>query len=146
MSILDLDSYLAGLFDGEGCISARFEKTSTGRKNTRLIISVGMYSRAPVELFKQRFGGGFNKSGKRWSWWVCGITAKESLEVFSKLCILKSEQAKLGLLLIKEIEKTPISRNNHPKGTQIITSESMASRQNIINLLSTAKLKQYVDV
>jgi len=101
----DLDSYLSGLFDGEGCIHARVNKTKT-ESQTFLKVCVHMRDKNLVSMFANRFGGkvhskrnnGFNNK-IIYMWEICGSSAIPALEVFSNLCIGKKPQAVMGLQL-----------------------------------------------
>jgi hypothetical protein len=97
-------AYLAGVFDGEGCVSVSIQK-----KNTCLLsVTVVMTDREAVDLFYEVFGGSFYiknddtkklKSKTVYSWRICNAESANALEVFSKYCRVKKEVAKKGLEL-----------------------------------------------
>ena len=99
------DGYLAGIFDGEGCVSATITKPSLAASVT---VTVGMTDEGPVREFQKRFGGSVNthlpKGGNYklvYTWSLVGSSAIEALEFISKNCILKNKAAKFGLELAK---------------------------------------------
>jgi hypothetical protein len=97
-------AYLAGVFDGEGCVSVSIQK-----KNTCLLsVSVVMTDRQAVDLFFDVFGGSFKfkndntKKGKSktvYTWRIHNAESAGALEVFSKYCRVKKEVSKKGLEL-----------------------------------------------
>ena len=97
-------SYLAGVFDGEGCVSVSIQK-----KNTCLLsVSVVMTDRQAVDLFFEVFGGSFKirndntKKGKSktvYTWKIYNAESAGALGVFSKYCRVKKEVSKKGLEL-----------------------------------------------
>jgi len=98
--------YLAGIFDGEGCVSASIQK-----KNTCLLsVSVVMTDRQAVDLLYEVFGGSFtirlddSKKGKSkqvFSWRISNAESAAALEVFAKLCRVKKAVSEKGLMLAR---------------------------------------------
>ena len=98
--------YLAGVFDGEGCVSAAIQV-----KNTCLLsVSVVMTDIQAVQLFHEVFGGFFRfkndetkkfKSKKVYTWNIYNAESLEALRVFSKYCRVKKEVCEAGFLLAK---------------------------------------------
>lgn len=139
------DYYLAGVFDGEGCVTVQHgnPRQSARRVNTRLHLSVGMKCRPIVEQFRARFGGGLGckteKSGAViWQWWVCGANAAEALGVFSVLCTEKKEQAALALKLCPLLSAAK-ARGKRRRGEQILTSDELAFRASIAHQVTALK-------
>lgn len=99
-------AYLAGLFDGEGCISVKRRKVSKHRKTAgfQLYISLGMtYRWAPMYL-QFVFGGRVRKRlvpnrlpFYEWSTWA--FQAEEALKELYPYLFVKRQEAKLGLIL-----------------------------------------------
>lgn len=132
----DVDSYLAGVFDGEGYVTAHakpgYTKSVSSRVYTRLLVGVGMTGRPVLEQFLQRFGGSLKEyrqpSGRPiYQWYRSGGHTVEVLEVFSELCIEKREQARLGLVLAKLLV---VGRANHKRirGYKIVSDDEMTER------------------
>lgn len=94
-------AYLAGVFDGEGCVSVSIQK-----KNTCLLsVSVAMTDRQAVNLFFEVFGDSFKirnddtKKGKSktvYTWKIHNAESAGALEVFSKYCRVKKDVSKKG--------------------------------------------------
>ena len=97
---LPSDQYLAGLFDGEGCVSMSLTKASY----MTVSVKVSMCDRAPIVALHSRFGG-YLSDGKQqtpngrkiYTWTVFNADAVEALEVFSKQCMVKNVVASAAL-------------------------------------------------
>ena len=150
---LDIDSYLAGVFDGEGCISAQHKEHYTygthrvgvpGRLYTRLYVNVAMTSQSVVRLFHERFGGGFHdgylfQSGRtRYQWGVTGGTAIPALEVFSQLCVEKKRQAELALELA-HLLRDGRARGKRPEGYKVVGEDEMRHRIELAETITRLK-------
>lgn len=139
-----LDSYLAGVFDGEGYISAQFTRryTSNGRQSTRLLIGVGMKYRPIPELFQKRFGGSLKTYQARSSvmhhWYVCGRNSIEALRLISAMCLEKAKQADFALELAIELSKQKV-RGKRPQGSQILSDEQIDRREELCNIITRLK-------
>ena len=98
--------YLAGVFDGEGCVSASIQK-----KNTCLLsVSVVMTDRQAIDMFYDVFGGSRSirvdetKKGKSktvFSWRIYNAESVAALEVLSTRCRVKKNVAHKGLMLAR---------------------------------------------
>lgn len=94
------DQYLAGLFDGEGCVSVHLAKAGY----INVIVQVAMCDRAPIAALHTRFGGRFD-DGKRktkhgrnvYVWSIYNAEAVEALEVFAEHCMVKHVVAQAAL-------------------------------------------------
>lgn len=95
-------AYLAGFFDGEGCIFSYIT-----RKNYPPTLGLQVTNTHPdvIYLFKEVFGGYIVKSvraGPRktaYIWYLKGQAAKNVLELFMPYLITKKEQARIGIEL-----------------------------------------------
>jgi hypothetical protein len=150
--IRDIDSYLAGIFDGEGCISAQHKSNYHYRRAySRLVVSVGMINKSILLLFKERFGGSVKryKNGKYnyyiYQWFISGSKAEKALLVFAELCIEKSGQAKLALELTQYL-KALKSRGKRPIGSIYINDSEFLRRAKICDEIKKLKSqREYVD-
>lgn len=84
--------YLAGLFDGEGCITI----------NNALRIKLGITNKEVVEWIKSKCGGSIYTTNDpryktKYSWEISGIDAKEFLEQILPFAIVKKAQISLAL-------------------------------------------------
>lgn len=102
-------AYLAGLFDGEGCIYMQ-ERLQPGQ--TRFSYTIGiqlsMTDPSAVRLFHQAFGGRFyNMAGRKawhrplWSWWLGMRGASDFLHSMLPYLQVKKPQAQLALEFIQ---------------------------------------------
>lgn len=102
-------AYLAGILDGEGCITIGFRRGGAFRssgalhasESHHLVLSVLMRHPAPVELFSRFFGGRVTVrvlNGKPISGWrVHSRRAERTLEILLPYLRVKQEQAKLAI-------------------------------------------------
>lgn len=93
--------YLAGYFDGEGCVSF----TKAGTKYPSLRIAVATADLEVLQEFFKRFGGSLSKekqSGRRrqmYRWYVCGGSrAQEILKELLPFLVAKRPQAELAMI------------------------------------------------
>lgn len=103
--------YLAGFFDGEGCVSAtRIKKRWTAKSDYhQLFTSVSGVDDRPLILFKQCFGGRLTYMKRHepnardfWRWDVCSTEAQTFLTAILPYLIVKYDVSKLGI----ELQKT----------------------------------------
>jgi hypothetical protein len=94
------DFYLAGVFDGEGCVSMSLAK----KGYITVSVKVSMCDREPIAAFLARFGGTFSdgkqksKTGRHiYTWTVFNADAVEALKVIAKLCLVKNIVASAAL-------------------------------------------------
>lgn len=104
------DDYLAGIFDGEGCVSVRLAKAGY----MSVSVQVSMCDRAPVALLHARFGGRLDdgnqvtRTGRRvYAWTLFGAQCVEALELFSRRCLVKNKVALLALPMARTMQDNP---------------------------------------
>jgi len=104
------DAYLAGLFDGEGCVSMHLAKAGYVSVQAK----VSMCDRAPVAALFERFGGSMadgqqqTKTGRSvFTWSVFNAECVEALRVFSKLCLVKNVVAAAALPTAENMAANP---------------------------------------
>lgn len=132
------DDYLAGVFDGEGTITAY--RSSKGHWVLR--VGVGMSAKHIVEAFQCRFGGGFHSRKKRTAgglqmheWYLCGGAAVEFLAWAISHCHEKNKQAKVALPLAEQIRQYGISRQGKGPKDRIISDADRTERTKIVETL-----------
>lgn len=110
------DDYFAGLFDGEGCVTARLD----GKGCMTMSVCIQMCSREPVVALYERFGGFFfdgkrktSKGSKIYEWRTWNADAVECLKVFSIRCLNKRSACIAGLKIAASMaannRKQPLS-------------------------------------
>jgi hypothetical protein len=139
----NLDSYLAGLFDGEGWITVKHKIHGRQRcPYTKLVVGVGMVTPAPLALLSDRFGGNrgayLHRRSLMHQWYVCGANATPALEVFASLCLVKREQALLALEMCALLA-APKVRAGRKYGERIMSDEETARRVEIAELVTSLK-------
>lgn len=104
------DEYLAGLFDGEGCVSMHLAKAGY----VSVHVKVSMCDRAPVAALFARFGGSMSdgqqitKTGRHvYTWSVFNAECVEALRVFSRLCLVKNAVAAAALPTAENMASNP---------------------------------------
>jgi hypothetical protein len=139
---VDTRSYLIGIFDGEGCITAGFHRTGS----TYLIASVTMCSEPVVRLFKVHYNrGGITVRSKPtvggltlWTWQVTGASAIPILEDLVSTSLVKRDQAVLALQLARNMARYAIniaSGFSPRSGSQLLTRSDREERTAIINTI-----------
>jgi hypothetical protein len=96
-------SYMAGFFDGEGCVSCSLKRNSNNSKiYFRSAIQVAQIVREPLELFQIRYGGFIYYykrpiGSNRKPYWVWRLSKNSDALIFLKemapLLIVKKQQA-----------------------------------------------------
>jgi len=133
-------AYMAGLFDGEGCIL--ITRKSYNHHQYYLRCTLSMANEYLPELLKFNFGGGIRKRDLRtkgwqiqWEWKVFGNQAKDFLQVILPYIKLKHSEAELGI----KFQKSMCSR----KGVgRALTADELATREAQRLLMSELKMKQ----
>lgn len=118
-------AYLAGLFDGEGCIYIvkALPRGRDGEKNRRYLLRIDIWNHDPrliakvVEVFKSGHVTEEQLSNSRrrgWRWTASLRKAEEALEAMYPFLISKKNTAKYALLLqiLKRMRRT---RENPPE-------------------------------
>lgn len=96
-------AYLAGFFDGEGCIfMGSGYKGWNGKQylGASLYLCVAQNVREPLELFQERWGGAIHlrKKGASYDWRMCGwAEVTKALREMRDFLTVKREQADLVL-------------------------------------------------
>lgn len=104
----EIDHYLAGVFDGEGCVHAGIHRKDS---TAYITVQVMMTDRESVDIFYERFGGALREQSRKgyyktiYCWTVNGGGAVEALEVLSRLCRVKKEVCEWGLLIAKSMRE-----------------------------------------
>ena len=92
--------YIAGFFDGEGCINIYSSSSRRGHVRTRLRASIGNTDRRPLDAIRGKFGGqirtlrGHNRPVFVLVW--NGATAASLLDALRPFLIVKATQADLA--------------------------------------------------
>ena len=115
MSDLSL-AYLAGVFDGEGCISFSLREQASAKSkspNLQTIVAVQMSDCATVSLFHERWPGVFGKVSRKrfpshwktqWRWVLMADDIVPFLSEIRPYLRLKRPQAELALRYYAEAE------------------------------------------
>jgi hypothetical protein len=124
-------AYIAGFFDGEGCISLGYKKdTSYRRHHTyQLVVTVANTNKEILNFLHQRFGGHFrkgrppSKNGKEvYVWALLCRKALKFLEEIYPYLRLKKKQAELAFEYYKLV---------NPYGNHTFDSENWKKRDEI---------------
>lgn len=134
-------SYLAGIFDGEGCIT--INQNQKGYKLECLLVTAGSYI---PNLFQFTFGGSLRKrkqnTDKRWHdyyrWQISSRQALSFLKVITPYLRLKKPQAELA---IKFQER--LSANHLHHGRRPLTNKELVLREADAILMKSLKKQSY---
>jgi hypothetical protein len=137
----DVRSYLVGVFDGEGCITAGFARDGS----TYLVASVTMASETIVRLFHGYYQCGgvtcrskLSAGGLRlWTWQVFGGSSRPVLADIAALGLEKQRQAQIASALAANMAQYTTNRDGFSPlrdGRRLLPQER-AERVAIINAL-----------
>ncbi len=102
-------AYLAGFFDGEGCVTVGRGK-SPGVMS--LFIKVGQVNPAPLERFRQRFGGAihplsrYGNQRQAYQWTLSTKKAQAALEQLLPYLQVKQDEARMAIALQWQISES----------------------------------------
>ena len=124
-------AYLAGFFDGEGCITIQRRRNGKGRSYHYLEVQVTNTDRFSLELYRFTFGGNINPLRDRRSpdhpgwlpryiWQLEGKEAGECLRTLLPYLGLKRPQAEVGIEF-QEVKENKIHKR--------LTEEQIAVRE-----------------
>ncbi len=100
------DAYMAGLFDGEGCVSVIRRKAKKGcvADGFSLDVRIGMTCLRTLQAIAQAYGGSISplkrsnpKYRQAWHWYCTGDTAMAVLTRIRPFAITKAEQIRLAI-------------------------------------------------
>lgn len=124
-------AYAAGLIDGEGCILIQQSRGETYHH----LVTVGMTEKAlsVLKALEASYGGNTKlarAATQKWdaayAWTVAGPAATRLLRDVEPHLILKSEQARIALLVARIREELPPRWPNKPNGQRRWTDEARA--------------------
>jgi hypothetical protein len=127
--------YLAGFFDGEGCITIR--SVGTRRKDGSINVTpccqlTNCFEALPLE-FQRRWGGNvfyrkpYGRTRQQCQWQIAGKQAEAFLNEISHLLVVKKPQAKLAMKLGSMMVSGRRTR---------LTAKELAQRQELKNKIS----------
>jgi len=118
MEIADELNYLAGLFDGEGCICVVKHKSHRGKTPAyQLHCTVGMCNHYAPSLFHDTFGGHLSHYNHKltqkayWYWGIASQAALSFLRAISPYFRLKAQEAEIAIEFQEFKDKSHICRN-----------------------------------
>lgn len=136
-------AYLAGLFDGEGCVSLAHNGYSGNNHHIRLLCRVAMCGDYVPKLFQHHFGG-HTSSSKRFGrdvcqWMIYGNNALSFLEQVLPYLTVKKPQAELGC----EFQRRLIEGNFQQTGRSGMPYLEIVLRQEEFNEMKRLKDESY---
>lgn len=133
--------YIAGFFDGEGCVDIRYRTTHNGRYNRfELRCTISQVYRKPLDMIQEIFGGSISpRRNKAIHYYVVtGGLANKFLEAIRPFLIVKADEADTALDFYKIMQ---ISKSNmHIQGQHRIAKESSVTRDK--KILCFKKIRQ----
>ena len=126
--IIVSDDYLAGIFDGEGCVYGTITKAGA----CHVVVALTMCDPQPVWAFHYRFGGTYRADDRANLKRVCYSVrfecaeSVEVLEFLAEYCIVKRDVAAMALELARRM------REGMGKGKNVLSSAEKEERVRII--------------
>lgn len=131
--------YVAGLFDGEGCITTSLPKTN----QRPLSLKLSMIHKATVEGLHKVFGGSFGahrtrQPNARQSWWwnIAGVRSYTLLKLLLPFLRVKRDEAEIGIELGETLWDIQIRGK--------VTEETLAKRRRLAELLHDLKRRDWL--
>ena len=136
---MDIDSYLLGVFDGEGSVT-----TGRGGEGGWFVgVGVTMASEPICRLFQERFGGGVTRQKRLtvgglqlWTWQLGGSKTIPILELLETQSLVKREQAILGLRMARSMARYRWARLggefDPTRGNRFLSPDDLAEREEIV--------------
>lgn len=127
-------AYLAGFFDGEGCI---YSSKTTKKAIPSLGLQVTNTHPDVIEQFKQRFGGFITKSVREtprktaYIWWLSGEKASEALIELLPYLVVKKNQALLGIEMQSYVVRRGLKLPQEFKDRRFELSKRLAADKRI---------------
>lgn len=136
-------AYLAGFFDGEGCI--RIKKASKKGNSYYLWVAVTNSNRSILEEYENLFGGKIRKAERRvnkdiYHWLITASEAYDYLKIVRNF--LREKQAQADLAMQYHERKSKLSPNDKRDYVELI---SKMKREIIGNIYENPELKQNYD-
>lgn len=135
-------AYLAGFFDGEGCISFHRKATKNGWRYS-LEISVAQINPEPIKMFTEVFGFGyrsrwFNSNQRlQFEWRTFGSNASKVLKLLMPYLKVKREEALLAI----EFQELPQKSGKK----RVTTDEERNEREILVKQISQLKKREYIN-
>lgn len=96
--------YIAGFFDGEGCIDIRYRTTHGGKyQRFELRLTISQVYRLPLDMIAKHWGGSVSprRSGNIHYYVVTGKQANALLESIRPYLLVKADEADIALAFYK---------------------------------------------
>lgn len=138
-------AYMAGLFDGEGCVHIARIHTKKRNLTYQLVCKISMYSLPTLEIFKDSFGGSIrreltdekhNKYGLLHSWAIWGNSSISFLGQLMPYLRIKKAEANLA---IEFQSKKAIGASKGLWGNRSKTKEAIALEEQQYLLMRSLK-------
>lgn len=145
-------AWLAGLIDGEGCITVNKQRPgSGGRVNVsyRLYLKITMCHEVTIRRILEITGVGaittnIPKNPKRrqsWTWWASNRQAAMIIQEVRPFLVTKAHEADIAL----EWADAPLAPRGGPGGGKPVPPVLLAAREDIYQRLRAAKRIDYID-
>jgi len=124
--MIDAYSYIAGLVDGEGCITISKRPYKGGYQ---LVFRVAMYDKEPLDFIADTFGGSVNypnrKDGKPiWCYTATGDLALEIMKTLQPYLLVKDKEAQVAITFQELKSDFRGGKHSHPTPEEIAFRES----------------------
>lgn len=138
-----IDSYLCGLFDGEGWVYLTIRNTKDNRGTyIKLTVGVGMTCRPLVKLFQSRFGGRITTYKDTYCiihrWYTNGTDTIRPLKTLKQGCLFRKKEVRFALMVAKFVERVKKKRG-HPSGRPYLSDAEVRYRNELSKKLKKLK-------
>ncbi len=139
-------AYMAGFFDGEGCVGIYRQKFVHRRDCYFLQVGIGNTDKNILDLFQAKFGGSV-QPGKLnigrtrivFRWYVRSKKASNFLQTILPFLILKKEEASLGVKFQEECPNFALQNNYENGRRRLLTAEQWTQRENYAHQMRQLK-------
>jgi len=145
--------YLAGLFDGEGCVGLYNTRTKIDRRAAHYQLLVRVTQKVPyaVEMLLEVFGGrvytlsdvGPSKPGPYFSWRAVGQKAENALRELLPYLMEKKSQAELAIEFQEFRREQNIASKTRTSGNQRLTTQELDLRDEYVNKMKALKQNKF---
>lgn len=139
-------AYIAGIIDGEGCITIIKHKTRCKSPHYQVHVVMCMCDPRILEFLNKNFGGSFRPKRKktlRWrkafQWSLVANQAIAFLRIIRPWLVLKAEEADIAI----ELQKDTINRTKKYGTSRELPKEVLEYRENLRQKITQLKRIEY---
>jgi len=136
--------WIAGFFDGEGCITVLVELTKRGYHRNRLHVSLTQKDPTVLYEVKNEFGGNVYPKRKNdnscYHWIICSLNALPFLLAIQPYAKIKKYQIDLAVRFLETVKHSHICRGKSLDNEIYLRREQIASSIKLAKTISPSKI------